>query len=68
MEDRYRYEQEASAASMAYAASCVEKELQELGEKAIEAHATLLYISAALEMKIQEAQAIADSISKIKEN
>lgn len=67
MEDLERYKQEASMASMAYAASCAEKDLTELEEKAVEARNTLYEISAMLNNKIREAQEIAETINMFKE-
>ncbi len=62
------YEYDASAASMAVAASCDEEELNVLKEKTIKADMYLFEMSLLLNNKIKEAQIIADRIQKYKEN
>lgn len=66
MMENYGYE--ASAASMAMAASYVEAELNDLEEKTIKADRYLFEMSLLLNNKIKEAQIIADRIEKYKEN
>jgi len=66
--DEKEYYRQASEASMAFAASCAQEELEDLGKKATEAHNTLAELSMILEVKIKEAQALAEEIKNFKEN